>query len=126
VSRPNADNALAGLVAIICAAFIVALYGLAVLLLVLTACGCTLHVGEAPCEAFAAAVEARMGDCGMLPDDWYEEQVRRLRGQCDPGALGITLVDADDAADCVDEVRATTCEQLQRRGAPSCMGEVKL
>lgn len=96
----------------------------ALMALVLT-CGCAVHVGEAPCRAYARAVEGRLLACGYLEDEWYRLQLAKIYEQCDAGPLGITLVDSDDASDCVDEVRAESCERLER-GAPSCIWQVQL
>lgn len=99
------------------------LYALAALTLT---CGCTLRVGDGPCLEYARALEVRLLECELLPDDWYAEQLRRAYARCDEtGPTGLTLTEASDVEDCVGQVKATSCERIQR-GAPSCMGMVKL
>jgi hypothetical protein len=88
-------------------------------------CGCSMHVGDAPCLAYARAVEARMVECELLPDEWYEQKLRGIYDQCDSGPLGLTFVDSDDASSCVGKVRAATCERM-KTGAPTCLTQVQL
>ncbi len=99
------------------------LYAISSLLLT---CGCTLRVGDAACREYLRAIEVRLTECELLPDDWDREQMRRVYAQCDePGFLGLTITEADDVDDCIAEIRGATCERMSR-GAPSCIGAVRL
>lgn len=102
-------------------AFLVVAY---VVMALLLTCGCSLHVGDAPCTAYARAVEERLAACGYT-DAWYQEKLRGIYAQCDDGPLGLTFIDGDQADECIDRVRSTSCEQMER-GAPTCIGAVKL
>ena len=104
---------------------LVAMGCLYLMMAIVLSCGCSLHVGEAPCLTYARAVEARMVECEMLPDDWYQGQLQKIYAQCDGGLLGLTLVDGEDADECTSDVRSATCERL-KRGAPSCLWQVQL
>jgi hypothetical protein len=96
----------------------------AVMAMLLT-CGCSLHVGDAPCTAWARAIESRMTECG-IDDEPHKRWLSSLYQQCDAGFLGVTLVDADAADECADHVRAMACEDLRLRGVATCISEVRL
>jgi hypothetical protein len=104
---------------------LVAMACLYLLMAVALACGCSFRISEEPCLAYARAIESRMTECKMLPDEWYQGQLQKIYDQCDAGPLGLTFVDGEDANECTSEVRAETCERL-RRGAPSCLWQVQL
>lgn len=95
-----------------------------VVMAALLTCGCALHVGEAPCIAYARAVQVRLVEC-ELTDSWYQQRLAGIYAQCDTGPLGVTIVDSGSADACIDRVRETSCEQLQR-GAPTCISELRL
>lgn len=106
-------------------ALLVAIVFLYVLMALVLSLGCSMHIGDAPCFAYGRALEVRLTECELLPDDWYREQLRKVYAQCDGGPLGITLIDSDEADACIAKVHATSCLQLQH-GGPSCIGMVQL
>ena len=95
-----------------------------VLMSLLLTCGCAVHVGEAPCHQYARAIEERLAECGLV-DEWYRSQVARIEARCSDGFFGLTFIDGDQADECIEKVRETSCERIER-GAPSCIGMVQL
>lgn len=66
-----------------------------------------------------------MAECAITDPD-HERWLDGIYEQCDPGVIGLTFVDSDNAAACAARVRVLTCEQLAEHGAPTCVSQVKL
>jgi len=109
--------------ALFTASVVVGVYAIAAL--VATCSSCAVRVGDATCTEYVRALEVRLTECELSPDAWYHEQLRKVYAQCEGGALGIVVMDADQADECVAKARAMSCERLSR-GWPACVGMVQL